>query len=99
MWPGFGENMRVLQWIVERCEGKAHAVETPLGLMPAYDDLVWDGLDFGRERFAAVTAIRGAEWQRELMAHDALFEQVGDRRPEALLRERDRLRQHLAERV
>jgi phosphoenolpyruvate carboxykinase (GTP) len=95
VWPGFGENMRVLQWIVGRCEGKAHAVETPLGLMPAYDDLVWEGLDFGPDKFAAVTAIRGAEWQRELAAHDALFEKVGDRWPATLLRERDRLRQQL----
>jgi phosphoenolpyruvate carboxykinase (GTP) len=87
--------MRVLQWIVGRCEGKAHAVETPLGLMPAYDDLVWEGLDFGPDKFAAVTAIRGAEWQRELAAHDALFEKVGDRWPATLLRERDRLRQQL----
>ena len=53
-WPGFGQNMRVLQWIVERCRGRGHAVETPLGLEPAYGDLNWTGLDFPPERFAQV---------------------------------------------
>jgi phosphoenolpyruvate carboxykinase (GTP) len=91
VWPGFGENMRVLQWIVGRCDGSAHAAETPLGLMPAYDDLVWDGLDFGAERYAQVTAIRRDEWTRELAAHDALFERVGNRQPVALTTERERL--------
>jgi phosphoenolpyruvate carboxykinase (GTP) len=96
VWPGFGENMRVLQWIVGRCTGTASAVESPLGLMPSYDDLVWDGLAFDADRFAEATSIRQDEWLRELSAHDALFEKVGERRPGALARERERLGRHLA---
>ena len=57
VWPGFGENMRVLQWIVGRCKGTANAVETPLGYAPAYGDLEWTGLDFGEDRFAAVSSV------------------------------------------
>jgi phosphoenolpyruvate carboxykinase (GTP) len=95
VWPGFGENMRVLQWIVGRCDGTAHAVDSPLGQMPAYADLTWDGLDFDAERFAQVTAIRQDEWTRELAAHDALFDKVGQRWPAALAAERDRLGQGL----
>jgi phosphoenolpyruvate carboxykinase (GTP) len=94
-WPGFGENMRVLQWIVGRCAGHAQAVETPLGLMPTYDDLLWEGLDFGPDRFADVTRIDTGEWAHELAAHDALFEKIGAKRPAALLSERDRLVSHL----
>jgi phosphoenolpyruvate carboxykinase (GTP) len=90
-WPGFGENMRVLQWIVGRCAGGARAVDTPLGPMPAYGDLNWEGLDFDAGRYAEVTAIRRDEWERELAAHDALFDKVGKRRPEALAGERERL--------
>ena len=71
VWPGFGENMRVLKWIVERCRGHARARETPLGLMPAYDDLEWTGADFGADRFAAVMSVERAQWERELAAHDA----------------------------
>lgn len=87
-WPGFGENMRILQWIVRRCAGTAQAVETPLGLMPAYDDLEWTGLDFGPDRFATLSRVDRDEWERELSSHDELFERVGARRPPELDRER-----------
>src|SRR5947209_7615922 len=67
-WPGFGQNMRVLKWIIERCQGKAHAVQTPLGLQPEYADLDWRGLEFGPERFATVMRLDDARWQSELAA-------------------------------
>jgi phosphoenolpyruvate carboxykinase (GTP) len=95
-WPGFGENMRVLQWIVGRCNGTAHAVETPLGRMPAYEDLNWAGLAFDRASFERVAAICPDEWSRELAAHDQLFDKLGERRPAALDDERARLEQHLS---
>ncbi|MEE4659897.1 MAG: phosphoenolpyruvate carboxykinase (GTP), partial [Halieaceae bacterium] len=57
MWPGFGQNMRVLQWIADRAQGHAHAQETPLGLSPTYDDLNWEGLDYTREQFDALMAV------------------------------------------
>ena len=91
VWPGFGENMRVLQWIVGRCAGTADAIETPLGFMPAYDQLQWNGLDFGRDRFEAVSRVDREEWKRELAAHDELFDRLGTRRPVELVHERGRL--------
>jgi phosphoenolpyruvate carboxykinase (GTP) len=91
LWPGFGENMRILQWIVRRCAGTARAVETPLGLMPAYEDLEWAGLELGPARFAAVTRADPVEWTRELSSHDELFERIGSRCPRALIDEREAL--------
>ncbi len=94
-WPGFGQNMRVLQWIVERCRGHAHAVETALGYEPAYADLNWTGLDFPPEKFAQMMKVDGAMWQREFAAHDALFAKLGAKRPAALAAERARLGQRI----
>jgi phosphoenolpyruvate carboxykinase (GTP) len=91
VWPGFGQNMRVLQWIVERCHGRGHAVATPLGLEPAYEDLNWTGLDFPRDRFAKVMTVDTSSWRRELAAHDELFARLGEKRPPQLAAERARL--------
>jgi phosphoenolpyruvate carboxykinase (GTP) len=83
--------MRVLQWIVERCRGHAHAIETPLGLEPAYGDLNWAGLEFPPERFAQVMRVDKAMWARELAEHDLLFAKLGAKGPAALSAERQRL--------
>jgi len=91
VWPGFGQNMRVLTWVVERCHGRGHAEETPLGLEPEYADLNWRGLDFPPERFAQVMKVDYALWKRELAAHDELFAKLGDKRPAVLAAERERL--------
>jgi phosphoenolpyruvate carboxykinase (GTP) len=91
VWPGFGQNMRVLKWIVERCAGKVGARETALGLVPQYDDLDWSGLDFGASRFSDLMGFDHAQWERELNSHNALFDRLGDKRPDKLMRERDRL--------
>jgi phosphoenolpyruvate carboxykinase (GTP) len=91
VWPGFGQNMRVLKWIVERCAGTAHGEATPLGITPSFGDLDWSGLSFERDRFDAATAIDREAWTRELAAHDELFARVGDKRPDALAIERGRL--------
>ena len=94
-WPGFGQNMRVLQWIVERCRGRGHVVETPLGLEPAYADLNWTGLEFPPERFAEVMRVDKRLWARELAEHDALFAKLGPKEPVELARERKRLGERL----
>jgi phosphoenolpyruvate carboxykinase (GTP) len=76
VWPGYGENMRVLQWIVERVRGTAQGAENPFGTTPRYDDLNWKGLDFSRAQFEQVTSIDRAAWHAELGLHDKLFEQL-----------------------
>ena len=96
VWPGFGENMRVLSWIVGRCEGQAHAVETPLGWMPEFEDLHWKGLEFGADKYASVTNIDRAAWGRELKLHDELFAKLKDKLPQALALERKLLEERLA---
>jgi len=90
-WPGFGDNARVLKWIVDRCRDRAHAVPTALGLQPEYADLEWRGLEFGHERFDQIMRLDRSSWQRELDAHDQLFAKVGHKRPEALARLRAEL--------
>ena len=96
VWPGFGENMRVLSWIVGRCQGQAHAIETPLGWMPEFGDLHWQGLEFGADKYASVTNIDRAAWERELELHDELFAKLKDRLPQPLALERQLLEARLA---
>ena len=84
VWPGFGENMRVLQWIVERCRGRAHAVESAVGCMPAYDDVNWTAAPFDAGRFGDVMRLDREEWKKELAEHDALFARIGTKLPAAL---------------
>jgi len=90
-WPGFGENMRVLKWVVDRVNGRGGAVEGPLGSTPRYEDLEWKGLDFPRARFDAVQTIDRAEWQRELLGHQELFDKLQARLPREMSAQRDLL--------
>jgi phosphoenolpyruvate carboxykinase (GTP) len=91
VWPGFGQNMRVLQWIVERCEARAEGVETALGIAPRYEDMNWNGLNFNPAKFNDVMRIDRFTWNKELKSHDQLFEKVGDKLPEALRVQRESL--------
>jgi phosphoenolpyruvate carboxykinase (GTP) len=81
VWPGFGENMRVLKWIVERVEGKAEATPTALGHIPAYGQLDWNGLAYSDAVFANITRVDKAEWQQELKLHDELLSKLEHRLP------------------
>jgi phosphoenolpyruvate carboxykinase (GTP) len=81
VWPGFGDNMRVLKWIIERIEGKADAVDTALGAVPAHADLDWDDLAFDRETFDAITRVDSASWKQELTLHHELMAKLALRMP------------------
>jgi phosphoenolpyruvate carboxykinase (GTP) len=85
IWPGFGENMRVLQWIVERCEGAAKGVDTALGIMPRFEDLNWEGMTrIAPAQFDELTRVDRVEWKHELALHDELFGKLGTHLPDAL---------------
>ena len=86
LWPGFGENMRILKWIVERANGRAVSVESPLGWMPRYEDLDWTGLDdFSREQFMELMTVDRELWKQEILSHDELFIKLYDRLPKEMI--------------
>ena len=91
LWPGFGENMRVLKWIIERCEGKAQAIDTPIGRMPRYEDLDWGGLDVTQETYDKLTNVDPQAWRDEVQDHSKLFEQLKSRLPSELAAKRNEL--------
>ena len=95
LWPGFGENSRVLKWVVERIEGQAAAVETPIGHVPTLDALDVDGLDMTREQIEAALAVDADEWRAELPQIQEWFEKFGDDLPAVLWTELDGLRARL----
>jgi phosphoenolpyruvate carboxykinase (GTP) len=82
VWPGFGDNMRVLKWIIGRCKGRTAAVECPIGWQPRYRDMDWTGLeDFTRDDFKEVMAIEREPWKHEMQGHAELFDTAYDRIP------------------
>jgi phosphoenolpyruvate carboxykinase (GTP) len=85
IWPGYGENMRVLKWIIDRIEGKAQGIEHMVGVSPAYEEMNWNGLNFGVDQFKAVTSISKTEWQAELKMHTELFTTLAHHLPQALV--------------
>jgi phosphoenolpyruvate carboxykinase (GTP) len=85
VWPGYGENMRVLAWMLERLEGKSKGQENIFGTTPSHADLNWSGLDFTAEQFNKVTSIDMAAWQDEMKLHDQLFEQLSYHLPKELV--------------
>ena len=76
VWPGYGENMRVLKWMIDRIEGTAKGKENVFGISPSYEELTWTGLDFTPEQFKTVTHIDKAAWVEELKLHEELFKQL-----------------------
>ena len=81
VWPGFGDNMRVLKWMIGRVEGNAGATDTPLGHIPQYANLDWQGLAFDESKFAVITAISRSHWQQELALHAELMAKLAHNLP------------------
>ncbi|MCZ8353307.1 MAG: phosphoenolpyruvate carboxykinase (GTP) [Cyclobacteriaceae bacterium] len=81
-WPGFGDNIRILKWIIQRVKGRASAVESPIGWMPHYEDIDWNGLDsFTKKDFDKLMTIDREAWKQELLSHAELFERMYDKLP------------------
>jgi phosphoenolpyruvate carboxykinase (GTP) len=96
LWPGFGENVRALKWILERVEGKGRATETPIGWVPTPDTLTLDGLNISRDTMEELMRVNPDDWQAELEASAKFFEQFGKRLPEELRQEHEQLGRRLS---
>jgi phosphoenolpyruvate carboxykinase (GTP) len=93
IWPGFGENMRVLSWILGRAEKTAGAQETPVGHSPGHADLNWNGLSLSAEQFHKAIAVQADDWKTELDLHQELFDKLAHRLPTELIETRAKLQQ------
>ena len=95
LWPGYGENVRVLKWMLERIEGKAKAVETPIGFVPTEDALTLDGLALSKETIQQLLKVDPADWAEETEATRKFFERFGKRLPQEIWRQHEQLAQRL----
>ena len=84
VWPGYGENMRVLKWMIDRIEGSGQGSDGVMGITPRYEDLNWTGLDFSAQEFTQVTSIDQAAWVKEMALHAELFQQLKHHLPQEL---------------
>lgn len=91
VWPGFGENMRVLKWIVDRANGRAAGRETPIGWMPRYEDIEWAGCNFAQEKFDDLQTFDHTAWRSEVIQHEELFLDLHDHLPPEIVYERELL--------
>jgi phosphoenolpyruvate carboxykinase (GTP) len=91
LWPGYGENMRVLKWIVDRVRGRAMGKETAIGWTPHFDDINWKGLNFSRATFDELQTVDHDQWKQEVMGHEELFILLHDHLPPEMIYERELL--------
>jgi phosphoenolpyruvate carboxykinase (GTP) len=96
VWPGYGENMRVLKWMIDRLEGRAQGVDNGFGVSPTYAEITWKGLAFTPAEFATVTSLNKADWKQEIALHTELFSQLAYHLPAALEKSKAQLEQRLA---
>jgi len=96
VWPGYGENMRVLKWIIDRMEGTATGHDNGFGVTPQYAEITWTGLDFTADQFNSVTSVDKNAWKQEFVLHAELFNQLAFHLPAQLLETKARLEQRLA---
>lgn len=95
IWPGFGDNMRILDWIVKRCEDEVEAVETPIGFMPKVEDINLEGLDFSREKLESILDCDKKVWQAEIKDIEQFYTKFGDKMPKELTRELKKLKSNI----
>jgi phosphoenolpyruvate carboxykinase (GTP) len=91
LWPGYSENMRVLKWIVDRVRGRVRGKETPIGWIPKYSDMHWNGLNFSYEQFSNLQVVDREAWKKEVMGHEELFIALHDHLPPEMIYERELL--------
>jgi phosphoenolpyruvate carboxykinase (GTP) len=96
VWPGYGENMRVLKWMLERVDGSTAGEENVFGVSPRYEDLSWQGLAFTPEQYASVIGIDTPAWQHEMTLHSELFKQLAYHLPGELQQAKARIESRLA---
>jgi phosphoenolpyruvate carboxykinase (GTP) len=96
LWPGFGENMRVLEWIIDRCEQRGGAVKSPIGWLPSPHDLDLAELDIDHKCIAELLGIDHQEWGRELAEHGKFFDSLGGVVPDELSKQREALAMRLS---
>jgi phosphoenolpyruvate carboxykinase (GTP) len=95
VWPGYGENMRVLKWMIDRLDGTAKGLENGFGVSPAYSEINWTGLDFSQAQFDSVTSLDKGAWKQEFALHDELFTQLAYHLPKQLVETKTKLEQSL----
>ncbi|HHQ13398.1 MAG TPA: phosphoenolpyruvate carboxykinase (GTP), partial [Chromatiales bacterium] len=91
MWPGFGENLRVLSWIIDRCEDRVGATETPIGFLPRPEDINTEGLEIDKDTLSALLSVDHSAWREEMQSLGEYFSEFGSRLPELLAAERDKV--------
>jgi phosphoenolpyruvate carboxykinase (GTP) len=95
LWPGYGDNARVLKWMLERIEGKAAATETPIGAVPTANAITLDGINVSRETMNELLRVEPADWAKEHADVGEFFKKFGDRLPEEIREEHNRLGERL----
>jgi len=95
IWPGFGDNLRVLEWIINRCEGKADAVETPIGFVPKAEDINLEGLDFSIDTLKSILEIKNDQWIKEAEGIEEFYKKFGTKLPKELHEQLDTLKNNL----
>jgi phosphoenolpyruvate carboxykinase (GTP) len=91
LWPGYGENMRVLKWVIDRVHGRRRGQETPIGWLPRYEDIDWSGLDFSKETFNKLQEVDREVWKQEVIGHEELFIKLHAHLPQEMVYERELL--------
>jgi phosphoenolpyruvate carboxykinase (GTP) len=95
MWPGYGENLRVLKWIVDRVQGRCVGIESPLGVMPRHQDIHWEGLEFDPQTFYKLMSVDVENAKQEATSHEELFDKFYDRLPKEFVHHRELLKSRL----